>query len=289
MVKIFNRRTKRRFKRAYDFVKAVIQEFGEDRGSLFAAAISFFGLLSIIPLILLAVGVFGMVIGSYETALERVFQFAGDFLPAGDQAFRQEIQAIIEQSGILSGIGLLGLLWTGSQVFVILQMVMNAALGAEQRIGFIRGRLMAIVMVIVVGALFALSIGITSLLTAIRSFEAEIWGLGTADLESVWDFLGILLPVFISALAFTFVYKYLPMRNIGLKGPLIGGITGGIFFEIAKHAFSWYVSNVADFARIYGSLGSVIILVLWVYYVSMIMVLGAELVSVYIKRMESSA
>jgi len=289
MVKILTRGTKRRFRRAYEFAKAVVQEFSEDRGSLFAAAISFFGLLSIIPLILLAVGVFGMVIGSYEAALDRVFQFAGDFLPAGDESFRQEVQAIIDQSGILSGIGLLGLLWTGSQVFVILQMVMNAALGAEQRIGFIRGRLMAIVMVVVVGVLFALSIGITSMLTAIRSFEAEIWGLGTGDLESVWDFLGILLPVFISALAFTFVYKYLPMRNIGWKGPVIGGVVAGILFEIAKQAFSWYVGNVADFARIYGSLGSVIILVLWVYYVSMIMVLGAELVSVYIKRTESSA
>jgi membrane protein len=272
----------------YGFLKDVYQEFTQDRGPLFAAAISFFGLLSIIPLILLAFGVFGLIIGSYQAALDKVLIFARDFLPVGTREIKAQLRLIIAQSSLLSGIGLLGLLWTGSQVFVILQQVMNIALGSRQHLGFIRTRVVAFAMVMVAGILFALSIGITSLLTAVRGFDRQIWGIKPGDLELLWGSLGVLIPVLISILAFTMVYKFLPAKNIGYIAPIVGGVTAGVLFEIAKYAFQWYVANFADFALVYGSLGGLVILVLWVYYSSMITVLGAEVASVYAGREEKS-
>ena len=276
----------RKLRRVFSFIKDVFVEFSEDRGPLFAAAISFYGLISLIPLLLLGIAAFGYVIGS-EAARQQVVSFAKDFIPTGTEVLEQNLENLSKQSGLLGGLGLLGLLWTGSQVFVILQQVMNVALGAEKRVGFLRARAVALGTVVVVGALVGLSIGITSLLTAMRSFHVEPWGIRIDGLRFVWDFLGILLPVFISILAFTLVYKFLPRKNIGIAAPIIGGVTAGLLFEAAKHAFGWYVANIANFNRVYGSLGGVVILVLWIYYVSVITVLGAEVASVHSKQTEA--
>lgn len=278
----------RKIKLTYSFVAEVIQEFIQDKGSLFAAAISFFGLISLIPLLLLAVGVLGYIIGSYDTALQKVLSFAGNLIPVGADTLAENLRMLSRQSDLLSGIGLLGLLWVGIQVMVILQQVMNVALGSEKQMSFLRVRVMALGMVIVAGVLFALSIGITSMLTAVRHYQAELFGVGTQDLKVVWDFFAIIASAVVSILAFTFIYRFLPANHIGTTGPVIGGITAGLLFDVAKHVFRWYVTNYADFSRVYGSLGSVVILVVWIYYVSIIMVLGAEVASVYARREEIS-
>ena len=274
----------RRVRQILSFVKDVFREYIEDRGSLFAAAISFFGLLSLIPLLLLGIAAFGYIMGSSEAARQYVLSFAKGFIPIGIEDLEQNLKALSGQSGILGGLGVLGLLWTGSQVFVILQQVLNVALGAQRRVSFLRARGVALGMVIVAGVLLALSIGITSLLTAVRGFKVELWGIRAGNLEAVWSFVGILLPIVISIIAFAFIYKFLPLKNIGTAAPMIGGVTAGLLFEIAKHAFHWYVTNIANLSRVYGSLGGVVVMVLWIYYVSVITVLGAEVASVYAKR-----
>ncbi len=275
---------KHRLRQAYALGRDVIQEFGADRGTLFAAAISFFGLISLIPLMLLAIGIFGYIIGSYQTALETIVAFAQNFLPMGTDYLERNLDELSKQSGLLSGLGLVGLLWAGMQVFVILQQVMNIALGVDKHVGFLRARGVALIMVVVAGALFVLSIAITSLLTAIRHYHAYLWGIGPNELQLFWDFVGVLGPMIISILAFSLMYKFLPTENIRTKGPVIGGITAGLLFELAKNAFRWYIMHFAHFNRIYGSLGSVVVLVVWIYYVSLITVLGAEVASVFARE-----
>lgn len=269
-------------KRAFSFVRDVWREFTEDRGILFAAAISFYGLISLIPLLLLAIAVLGYVTGSSETARQEVISFARGVIPVGTEELEQNLKALGEQSGLLGGLGLLGLLWIGSQVFVTLQQVMSIALGSAKRIGFLRGRLVALAMVVVTGILIAVSIGVTSVLTALSHYETV---LGYAfDSEFLLRWLGSLVTVVTSILAFILLYRFLPTKNIGSMGPIFGGVTAGLLFEVAKYAFSWYVTHVVNYHRIYGSLGGVVILVIWIYYLSVITVLGAEIASVYARR-----
>ena len=275
----------RRFGRVFSFIKDVFGEFNRDRGTLFAAAIAFYALISLIPLFLLAIGVFGYIIGSREAALSEILNLAQNYIPAGGAAFlERNIRAIIAQSGILSGIGVVGLLWAGMQVFVTLEAVMNIAVGVEERQGFLISRGRALVTVIVAGLLLALSIGITSFLTVIRDFRIEIWGISHNGFGIVWPALVTLASITVTILAFVLTYKFLPAKDIGVNGPLIGGITAGLLFDIAKYVFRWYVSHFAIYSRIYGALGGVIILIVWIYYTSIITVLGAEVASVYAQR-----
>lgn len=267
-----------------NFIRAVVVEFSQDRGFLFAAAISFFGLISLIPLVLLAVGIFGIVIGSREGALQQVLNFLNNFIPVGNDILETYLRTLSRESKVLSWIGFAGLLWAGMQVFIILQQVMNVALGATKKLGFFRVRAVAILLVLIAGGLFTVSIGITSTLAAARHYGPEILGIRVSSLYLLWRFVGILAPMLISTMAFTFIYKFAPTESIGTAGPIIGGVAAAVLFEVAKFAFKWYVTHIVNYSVVYGSLGSVVILVFWTYYVSVITVFGAEVASVYARR-----
>lgn len=272
----------RRLQPVASFAREVWNEFHIDRGTLFAAAISFFGVISLIPLILLAIGIFGYFIGSKQ-ALQHVLMFIDNYVPTGTDVLQGYVEGLSKNAGLISGIGLLGLLWAGTQVFVIIQQVMNIALGSTRHVGFFRGRGMAVILVLVAGALFILSIGITSLLAALKQIEPAYF----ADtIGKIWRFSGVLVSFIISVLAFIFIYKFTPTESIGMSGPTYGGLTAGFLFEAAKYIFKWYVTSVPNFSRVYGSLGSVVVLVVWIYYMSLITVIGAEVASVYARRRE---
>jgi membrane protein len=271
------------FPRYIAVLKDAFREFQKDQGTLYAAAISFFGLISIIPLFLLAIGVFGYIIGSYDTALQSVLDFAQNFIPTSTEVVRAKLQSLSHQSGLLSGLGLIGLLWAGMQVFVILQQVMNIALGVKQPVGFFRARVIALLMVVVTYLLLGISIVATSLADALRHIEPPP-GITLGEIKLFWDVGGILLPLILTLLAFTLVYKYLSTECVATKGAIVGAVTAGVLFELAKQAFRWYVVNIAHFSRIYGSLAGIVVIVFWIYYLSIIVVLGAEVASVWTRR-----
>lgn len=260
------------------FVGDVAQEFFQDRGTLFAAAISYYGLVAIIPLLLLAIAVLTYVIGSSAGARAEIEKFLINVIPVGSDVIKQNLEILSRQSSLLGGLGILGLLWVGTQVFVTIQDVMNIAMGAEQRVAFVWARLTALVTLIAAGAFLGLSLGITSLLAALHGMKHPI---NLDGLQFILSFIGVLLPFVLSAIAFTIAYRFLPTRRIGNKGPIIGGVIAGILFELAKHGFSWYVAHVARVRYLYGSLGGIIGIVVWIYLASIIVVVGAEVASVF--------
>jgi len=275
-----------KLRQAASFAKEVVQEFKRDRGGLFAAAISYYGLISLIPLLLVAVAVFGHVMGSYVTARREVLDFIGHLIPVRAKDLEHSLEQLSRQVGVVGVLGVLGLLWTGLQVFVTLQEVMNVAVGAEKSRGFFRARWKALVTVFVAGLLFVLSIGTTSLLVAARGLKL---GMSLSEVHVLWDSLGLATAYLLSVTAFTFAYAFLPAKKIGIVGPVVGGVIAGLLFEIAKHIFKWYVSNLGNFDLIYGSLAGAVVLVVWMYCASFITVLGAEVASVYAKRRASQA
>jgi len=273
----------RLLKKVYRLIADVLKEFSEDNGALVSAGMAFFGLLSLIPLLLLAVAALGYAIGS-ERAFESVVGLVRQYLPTASSELRENLYAIRRSSGVVGGLGLLGLLWTGSQMFVILQLAMNIALDVNRKPGFVITRLRALGMVLLAGALFAASIALTWTIGALRAFDIAVFGLRGLKFDPFWDFVLSLLPIIVSMAMFFLIYKYLPTIEMGVVGPLIAGITAGALFEVAKWGFGLYVANFGNFSAVYGSIGGVVILMLWIYYVSLITVLGAEVASVYRKH-----
>ena len=116
------------------------------------------------------------------------------------------------------------------------------------------------------------------------TYEFRILGSSLWQADLVEFLVGYLLPYFVLILAFTAIYKIIPHTRTSFRHALVGGVSCAFLFEIAKHFFTWYVARSSQYSVIYGSLAAIIILVLWTFYSSIILLFCAEVVSAYRRR-----
>ncbi len=270
-----------------DFTKELFREFAEDNSGMMAAAVSFYVFLSLAPLLLLAMAAFGYILQSQDQAYQAVLSFVHNYSPAlaeGANGTVPLLQEIIKGSGAATGIGLVALFWAGSQAFVNLEMAINTAWDAPMR-GFVKSRLIAIIMLLIVGLLLVASFGITAAASAVRSQDYVVFGRSVSDAFGlVWNILLYVLPIGFSILTFTLIYKVLPNVHVHRGAAFAGGTVAGLLWEIAKYGFSWYVNNIANYSAVYGSLAGIILLLVWINYSSLVTILGAQIGAIYYKR-----
>ena len=252
------------------FLKEVWHGYQKDNGSLLAGSISFYGFLSFFPTLLAAVGVLGFVLGSPENAEAAISRTISHFI-VGDQA-RAITEELIKGRSAATGIGLALLLWSGMSAVVVLEKALNLAWSAGEQRGFIKTRLLALATLIITGALLLVSFGATAALRTVRSMAPA----AVAGFSPIWTVLGYFVPIFLSIAPFVLVYKLLPVARVSWGTALVAGTLAGLFWEIAKQVFTYYVLNWASYNKVYGSLASVILLMIWIYYSAIITVLGAE-------------
>jgi membrane protein len=249
--------------------KATFKKFGDENGSLTAAAISFYALLSLLPLLLLAVAVLGYVIGSSQRSFNAVAEFFNSFMPS--HSFVTDVlQGLVKSRGTIGWVGIGALLWTGSQLFVTLGTAMDGIWKVREKPGFIKSRVRAILLVFLFGILVALSIGSTTAINLLRRP-------GLSDVVSViMSIVTVIVAIMFAILMFGVVYKLAPDVEVHWGSAFIGAVFAGVLWEIAKQLYQIYLTHT-NFSTLYGSLGSAVILILWIYYSSVILVLGAEL------------
>jgi membrane protein len=259
--------------KAYASVRGVLNEYSSDNGSLVAGALSFYIFLSLVPLALLAIAIFAFVLGSTTQAQQRIMEVVG--VNTVGPGIGRMVKQAIEDRGAATGFAVLAFLWSGISLVATLESAMNHIWNVEQKRGYLNKRLVALGMLLMLIVLLGISFGMTAAITAIRSHDL----IPELHLGWFWDLLAYLLPLVITISTFTALYKILPNTKVALKPALIGGVFAGVMWEIAKYVFSYYVANFANYNQVYGSLGGVILLLLWIYYSSIIVILGAEIAS----------
>lgn len=275
-------------KPAADFTKQLSNEFSTDNSSLVAAAISYYVFLSMIPILLLAIAVFGFVLGSEQAAIDRLIRYLSQNMPVladgGAGSVEPLVRDIVEGSSAAAGFGIIALLWAGSQAFVNLEKAVNIAWDSQPR-GFFKQRLIAIGLLIAVGLLLLISFGITTAANAIQSYEIILVGQNLSKaFGTVWRFISILLPLIVNIATFTLIYKLLPNTRVPLLAAAVGGLVAGLLWELAKQGFSWYITNFANYSAVYGSLATIILLLLWIYYTAIVLILCAQISAIYYRR-----
>lgn len=260
------------------FLGKVWCEFCKDNGFLLAAAVSFYAFLSLFPLLLVAVGVLGYVLRSPANA-ERFLTHSLGGVVVGPQTM-SIIGDVIHGKDAATGIGLVLLLWSGASAAVVLEQALNVAWNTGQRRGYVKRRAIALLTLAVVCVLMALSFGITALLHSIRASSPEF----LSRLTHVWRMLGHLIAAMASVALFTMIYKLLPYARVSWRTALVGGLFAGLLWEIAKHGFAFYVLYWAGYNKVYGTLGSVILLMIWIDYSAIITIGGAEFASLWSKE-----
>lgn len=264
-----------------------VAEFLDDNCTQMAAAISYYVLFSLFPLLIFLVAVLGLALqdsGLQEDVIEAVL----DLIPLTEDEGRDEVsEAVRGVAGIGSSalgiLGLLGMAWSGSNMFAVIRRSINIAYDLDQRRPLVWGKLMDLAMVLGVGLFFLASVSATTFLRTVRHFSSEMAVLGEAAQRAgpAWDAASYLLPFTLSVAAFAVLYWLVPAAKVRLRDVWPGALVAAVLFEVGKVGFAFYLEHFSNFDVVYGSLGAVVAFLFWVYISAAVLLFGAEVASEY--------
>jgi membrane protein len=253
--------------------------FGAHHCTLLAAGIAYYALFSFIPLMTLTLALFGFVMRdpqSQQNAVNRILQT----MPLGQNLIFDSIRTVSGQSGSLSVIGLIGVIWASSGMFAAIRSALDVTWEAEQRHGFLRQKVVDLLAALGVGLVMVISLGAT-----IAGHFAQTLALRTGSslagpTQTAVSLLALLVPALLSFAVFLVIYRKVPnVRHRARVWP--GALLATVLFELGKHAFALYVSHFNHYQMVYGVLGGVMLFMLWTYVAANILLLGAELAAAF--------
>ncbi len=282
-------KARRRFRRIGRRVSAVpvvrlairtVRETGADDATHMAAGVSFYAILSLFPMTLGLASVMGLVLPPGNTE-NQIVGFFRDYLPGVGDVLAANVQAGRTVQGFTGVVSLLGLLWTASAVFGAVARSVNRAWDIHRDRPFWLAKLRQIGMALSVGVMFLLSIGATTALEVVGRIDLSDAGSLSILQSQGMAIVARSLPFGFTFTIFLLIYKFVPNTTTRWRYIWPGVILAAASFEISKTLFVFYMNNFADYARVYGSLGSVVALMVWIYLSTLILIVGAEFASEY--------
>lgn len=258
---------------AVQLIVRTVQELGADDATHMAAGVAYYAILSLFPLLLGLLAIFGMFLPS-EAVQEELFDFFERNLPGAIDVLERNIEEVIQLRGAIGLISLVLLFWSASAMFGALGRAINRAWDIHQDRPFHIRKLRDITMALGTGVLFGLSVAATAVFSILRGMDLPVVGIAA---DSGARFLGFLFSLAI----FLLLYKFMPNTKTFWRYVWPGAVLAAILFEIAKTLFVLYLSNFASYESVYGSVASVIILLVWIYISAFILILGAEFSAEY--------
>ena len=273
-------------KSGFGLVKESFKEWKEDGALDLGAALAYYTIFSLAPLLLIVIAVAGLVWGREAVQGQLVSQLRGIVGEQGGEA----IQTMIANAGrhgsgvIATIIGLVTILFGATGAFVQLQSALNRVWNVEPKPGagiwsFVRTRLISFGMILGIGFLLLVSLVLTAAVAAVGTWATTLLPGG----EALVNILTFVVSFALITLLFAMIYKVLPDVEIGWRDVWIGAGVTAFLFTIGKFLIGLYLGK-SSVASTYGAAGSLVVLLLWVYYSSQILFLGAEFTEVYATR-----
>ncbi len=263
---------------ALTIVVETIRAFINSRGMESAASMAYYALFSFFPLIIFIVGFVSSILKD-EPVQQVMLDVVEQYLPLALDLVKGNIEHAVSISGTVQIIGTIGLLWAATGVFTALTHSIDRAWHTARVRNFVFGRLVALAMVAGLTGLLIAWVMVTTLVSVLPLFEIPILGEDTFVYQTYA--LGLtsrMVPWLLIFLLFLNVYRWVPNTTVRWREALAGAIIAALGWQIANYIFSWYlVSAWARYQLIYGSLGTVVALMLYVYVVSAIVLFGAHL------------
>jgi len=253
-----------------------IEKSNEDHAKDMAASIAFFSFFSLFPLLV------GVIAGASlflerSTIQARLDRMLSDEFPGSADFLRSNIEALIDLRGAAGVASVVGLLWSASKMFGALSRGINLALGIPKDHPFYLSRLRYFGMTVTVSLLLFGAVAASMTVDVFTQLDLSRFGV---DL-SAFEWLGGHAASFVFILAVVLVlYNIVPYKRPPWRDVLPGALTAAFLFEIGKALFVIYLDNARSLQAVYGSLTSVIVLLLWLYFSARVLLFGAELVAV---------
>jgi membrane protein len=258
-------------------LKDAIQRFGEARASQAAAGMAYYALFSLFPLLLFLVAAGSFVLDS-EQAYQQAVGLVTEAVPISRELIESNFQQVLRLRGPVGIVGLIGSLWSASGFFTTLAYQINRAWPEADARHFLARRLVALGMVGSLAALLALSLVSSAALNLLPRLQVPLGG-GVSVYETpLWAVLSNVVPWLLTVFLFLGLYLWVPNTPVKRSAALGGALVAAVAWEVASNAFAWYLgSRLARYQVVYGSLGAVVALMLWIYISSWIILFGAHL------------
>jgi membrane protein len=267
----------------FEILKTAAQDWLADKAPRLGAAVAFYSMLSLAPLLILSIAVVGLVFGEATAREQIVSQFRSLVGPEGARA----VAAMIEHArkpgaGIVASLlGVATLLFGASGVFGELKDALNTIWEAQPKPrpglwGFIRDRVLSFGMVLVIGFLLLISLVISTVLAGLGSFAAG----RLPAVAGVMEAVNFVVSLGVFTLLFALIFKVLPDARVAWRDVWVGAAITAVLFAVGKFALGLYLGK-ASVGSPYGAAGSLVVLLIWIYYSAQILFFGTEVTQVY--------
>jgi membrane protein len=268
------------FRRSFGFLSRVVRGFLANQGLLLAGAVAYYTLLSIVPLSILGLVVLTNVIEEQQLVqtLSRYLEMA---VPGYAATLTEQVRAFLEHKTAIGFIGFIGMLFFSSLAFSMLQSAMSVIFSRHPSI---RRRNYLVSAIIPYGYIFVMGIGIvlvSFIVGAIETLESRHltllgWSLNLGGATGAALYvMGIVGEV----LLFTSFYLVLPVVRVRFRYALVGGLTAALLWEITRRVLVWYYGAVSMVNVIYGSIAITVVALLSIEFVTLILLLGAQVIA----------
>lgn len=269
--------------RVFKLLKETSDAWMEDNALRLSAALAYYSIFSIAPLLVISISIAGLVLGEDAVRGQLTEQLQGTIGRQAAEAVQTMVQSASKRSDgwLGASVGFATLMLGASGVFGQLKDALNTiwevkARGGAGVGGFLRARLLNFGMVLVIGFLLLTSLLLTTAFAALSGYFEKLVGVPV--------FFGVLVGLGVSisldTVLFAFIFKVLPDAQIEWRHVWTGAAVTALLFELGKFGLGIYLGREST-ASSFGAAGSVVLLLLWVYYASAILMFGAEFTRAY--------
>ena len=266
-----------------DMLKRSFLGWMDDKALRLSAALAYYSIFSIAPLLVITIGIVGLVLGEEAVTGQLYGELKNYMGSQSAEAIQSMVQSASKPSqGVVATVtGFVLLILGASGVFGELKDALNTIWGVKPKtglgiMGIVRGKFLNFGMVLVIGFLLLISLMMTTAIAGLNHRIESVLALP----PFVWSVLAFIISTGLVTTLFAMIFKVLPDAQIRWRHVWFGALITALLFEMGKTGLGWYLGREGT-ASAYGAAGSVVLLLLWVYYTSCILFFGAEFTQVY--------
>jgi membrane protein len=268
----------------FRLLKTTFRQWLEDKAPQLGAALAYYTVFSLAPMMLVLLAVFGFIYGNSEVARREILHQLYAFLDRSSAKAAEDIAASVSRptAGVVATVVGIGVaLFGASGVFGQLQDALNTIWGVKPKPGrslgsFVRARFLSFAMVAGVCFLLLVSLTASAIVTALGGYLEHLLPGGNV---LAWT-IHLVLDISLVTVLFTMIFKFLPDARLSWRDVRLGAALTTALFLVGKYALGLYLGSGAA-GSAYGAAGSLITMLIWIYYAAQIVLLGAEFTRVY--------
>jgi membrane protein len=260
------------------FVRELVKRFQEDEISRLSAELAYFFVLSLFPFLIFLFTLLAYLPIPHEDVLSLMREYAPK---EALHLIEANVHTMLDhQNGKLLSFSIIATIWSASNGINAIVRAFNRAYDVKEDRSFIVARGMSILLTFAMMSVIVVALVLPVFGRAIGSFLFSAFGFSNEFLE-IWNTLRWGVSSVILFIVFTALYYFAPNKHLRIKDVTSGALFATIGWMVASFAFSYYVGNLANYTVMYGSLGGIIVLLVWFYLSGMIIVLGGEMNAIF--------